>query len=816
MAPIVQDCASLASSRRNIGRDKSQRGWIVNRVNELLQVNQALRERLSRLCEASFRINESLDFNVVLQEVIDNARYLTNARYGVISTMDDGGGLDAVLTSGTTEEEHRQIIEHPDGRSIFEHFSKIPGPLRVDSYFEYATSAGLDGWLPMKVWSGLAAPIRNQGNSVGTVYLGHDREGKEFTKEDEETLVMFASHAAMVIANARRYRVEQRARTDLETLISTSPVGVAVFDARTGATVSTNREWMRIIDTLLAPEEPSENLRETLTIRRADGRELRLADVSMEQLLRAGEKVRAEEMVLSVPDGRSVTLLMNGSPILSEGGEVESLIVTMQDMTPLKEGERLRAEFLAMVSHELRTPLATVRGSVSALLDEFSDMHPAEMRQFHRIILEQTDRMRALIADLLDVARIETGTLPVSPQPTDLAILLGEAGNAFRIGGHRHNLRIDIPQDLPWVMGDKSRIVQVLGNLLANAARHSPESSTISVSATPGDLQVSVSVSDEGGGITAESLPHLFRKFSRIETEEQGGDTGLGLAVCKGIVEAHGGRIWAESDGPGLGARFTFTLPTVEEAGFVSPEPSRQLSTPSARRPAREQLRILAVDDDDQALRYIRDALVKSGYAVIATVDPEDVPRLVEEEKPHLVLLDLMLPGVDGIDLMKEIVSAGDVPVIFVSAYGQDQLVAKAFEMGADDYVVKPFSPTELVARIRAALRRRTTSEPSIPYVVGDLTIDYAERLVTLGGSPVDLTAIQYRLLVELSVNAGRVLTYEHLLRRVWGSDGDADVRPMRTAISAIRGKLGDDARNPTYIFTKLRVGYSMPKADMP
>ena len=788
----------------------------MNQEDDLLQENQALRERLSRLSEASVRINESLDFNVVLQEVIDSACYLTNARYGVIAGMNEVGGLDSVLTSGTTEDEHRQLVELPGGTRIFDHFSKIPGPFRVDNYYEFAESVGLDGWLPMTVFAGLAAPIRHRGEPVGIIWLGHDREDVEFTKEDEETLVMFASQAATVIAISSRYRDEQRARADLETLISTTSVGVAVFNARTGDPVSTNREWLRIIDTLLAPEEPSEILRETLTIRRADGRELSLADLPLEQVLRAGEKVRAEEMVFSVPGGPSVTVLLNGNPILSEDGEVESLIVTMQDMTPLKEVERLRAEFLAMVSHELRTPLSTVRGSVSALLDEFSEMHPAEMRQFHRIILEQTDRMRALIADLLDVARIETGTLSVSPQPTDLAALIGEAGNAFRIGGHRHNLRIDIPRDLPWVMGDKSRIIQVLGNLLANAARHSPESSTISVSATPGDLQVSVSVSDEGRGIPAESLPHLFVKFSTIETEEQGGDTGLGLAVCKGIVEAHGGRIWAESDGPGLGARFTFTLQTLEEAGFVSPEPSHQLSTPSARRSAREQLRILAVDDDDQALGYIRDALVKSGYAVIATGDPEDVSRLVEEEKPHLVLLDMMLPGVDGIDLMKEIVSAGDVPVIFVSAYGQDQLVAKAFEMGADDYVVKPFSPTELVARIKAALRRRTTSEPSIPYVVGDLTIDYTERLVTLGGSHIDLTAIQYRLLVELSVNAGRVLTYEHLLRRVWGSDGDADVRPMRTAISAIRGKLGDDADNPTYIFTKLRVGYSMPKADIP
>ena len=334
-----------------------------------MRENEALRDRLSRLSEASLRINESLDFDKVLQGVLDSARALTKARYGVISTLDDGGGLDAVLTSGTTEEEHRQLIELPDGMKIFEHFSKIPGPLRVANFHAYATSMGLDGRLPITVWSGLAAPIGHQGNSVGTIYLGHNSEDEEFTKEDEETLIMFASQAAMVMVNARRYRDERKARADLETLINTSPVGVAVFDAKTGVPVSFNLEATRIVDGLRKPGRPPEQILEEVTLRRADGREISLENLSMAQALSAGETVRAEEIVLRVPDGRSVTALMNATPIRSEDGEVETFVVTLQDMTPLEELERLRAEFLAMVSHELRTPLTSVKGSIVTLLD---------------------------------------------------------------------------------------------------------------------------------------------------------------------------------------------------------------------------------------------------------------------------------------------------------------------------------------------------------------------------------------------------------------------------------------------------------------
>ena len=786
-------------------------------AGELERENEALRDRLSRLSEASLRINESLDFETVLQGVLDSARSLTGSRYGVITLLDDAGRIQDFLYSGLTPEESRQFAEFPNGMLFFEQLSSIGEPLRLRDFHGYIRELGIPEFRPPMAVSSplpfLAAPLRHRGEGVGGIYVG-ERE-REFTQEDEETLAMFASQAALVIANARRHRDEQRARADLETLVNTTPVGVLVFDAMTGSVASVNREARRIVSDLCEPDGTAEQLLEVLTFRRADGREVSLEEFPLAQGLMTGETVWAEEIVLQAPDGRSVTTLVNSTPIFSEEGEVESVVVTMQDMTPMEELERLRAEFLGMVSHELRTPLAAIKGSAATLTEAASDLDRAEMLQFFRIIGEQADSMRALIGDLLDVARIETGALPVSPGTVDVASLVDEARSAFQSGGGRNNLVIDLPPDLPRVMVDRRRIVQVLNNLLSNAARHSNVLSPIRVTAVPDGVHVALSVADDGVGVPAERLPHLFRKFSQLDGEERGreiGGSGLGLAICKGIVEAHGGRIRAESGGPGLGSRFTFTVPAVEEAVTLPPPPSRR------RRPkTRERPRILCVDDDPQTLRYVRDALTKADYTPVLTGDPEEVPRLMAEEAPRLVLLDMMLPGSDGMELMKDIREVSDVPVIFLSVNGQEEVVARAFDMGAADYVVKPFSPTELAARIRAALRKHAAPElaqPSEPYVRGDLTIDYPQRRVTVAGNPVNLTDIEYRMLVELSVNAGRALTHEHLLQRVWGPDKGEDSGPVRNIVKRLRRKLGDDPGSPGYILTEPRFGYRMEQGE--
>ena len=474
----------------------------------------------------------------------------------------------------------------------------------------------------------------------------------------------------------------------------------------------------------------------------------------------------------------------------------------------------MRAEFVATVSHELRTPLTSIKGSVLSVLEDTDDLDLPEIRQFLRIIRDQTDIMRDMIGDLLDVAQIEAGTLPVSPLPEEVADVVDRARRMFLRAGGRDYLDIKLSPDLPRILVDQRRIGQVIVNLLNNAERHSPEMSTIWVTAARSGQGVEISVIDEGEGISGERLPYIFKKFSR--GDYPGRDSGLGLAICKGIVEAHGGRIWAASKGPGQGTRFAFTLPEAE----VTKEEEQAPPSSSLRPAPKGGETILVVDDDPQTLRLLRNVLANAGYSPIGTADPEETISLVANHHPQLVLLDLMIPGANGINLMRDILNITDVPVIFVSSYGQDRVVAQALDSGAADYIVKPFSPTELAARVRATLRKGTGSDqsvPSEPFVVGGLTIDYAERKVILDGRPVELRAKEYLLLYELSINAGRVVTYDKLLKRIWGAaTRPNDLRALRTHVRQLRQKLGENATNPTYFFTESGVGYRMSPMQNP
>jgi len=795
--------------RLSLTQWQASRGAGLQDADNLRSENERLRSRLSRLTEAILRISQHLELETVLQDIADSARSLTDARYAAITTQDDSGELQDLVFSGMESDEIEHVLANPNGPAIFRYLSGLEKPLRTRDFVAHADLAGFPDFSP-QVGTFLSAQIRDGGNQVGNIFIGEKNHGLDFTLDDEEALEMFAAQAATAITNARRYGDEQRAKADQAALVDTSPVGVIVIDAKSREIVQFNEESRRMVGGMHLQNQKYDQVVSLLNVRRMDGREISRAELPVVRALSSGETVRAEEIVMHRPDGATVTTLINATPIRSDDGEIVSVVATIQDITPLEELERLRAEFLGMVSHELRTPLTSIKGSAATARSASVPLDPAETRQFFRIIEEQADHMRDRINNLLDLARIEAGTLSVSPEPTDIGSVIHRARDAFLSSGYRNSVEVSVAPGLPRIPLDRRRVSQVLYNLFSNASKYSRDWSAISVTASLQDLYVAVSIVDEGRGISAEQLPRLFSKFARIDFENgpEIEGAGLGLAICRGIVEAHGGRIWAESNGKGRGTRFTFTLPAVDTMAESSASPA-----PASASGRRE--RILAIDDDPQVLRYVRNVLSEAGYSVAVTSEPAEFDRLIQSEQPHLILLNLMLPGTSGFELIKGIPNVFEVPVIFLSGCGREQDFARAFEMGAADYLVKPFAPTELVARIRAALHKRSVyrqAQAVEPFRIGNLMINYLDRTVTEAGRPITLTPTQFKLLAELSNNAGRVLTHDELLRSVWGPGHSADQPLLRSFVKSLRSKLGDNARDPVYIFTESGVGYRLAK----
>ena len=206
---------------------------------------ESLRARLSQLSEASRRVSENLEFNIVLQEIVDNARSLTGARYGALLTYDESGAIQDFITSGLSSEEIERLNTAPQGLGLLGYMNEIREPLRLSDIAGHPNSVGFpENHPPMKTFLGM--PVRHRGEHVGNIYLTEKDGGEEFTSIDQEILVMFAAHAWAALLNARRYQEVMQAKSDLEALINISPVGVLVFDAKTGALVSVNDEIRRV------------------------------------------------------------------------------------------------------------------------------------------------------------------------------------------------------------------------------------------------------------------------------------------------------------------------------------------------------------------------------------------------------------------------------------------------------------------------------------------------------------------------------------------------------------------------------------------
>ena len=749
--------------------DNAQAEDVLRAERDRLQRSLGLFARLAR------RLTGTLDPTQVLGEVVQAACELTGARYGALGLFGPDGTISDFITYGITEEERARIGDLPRGRGLLGLLQQRQEPMRIEDISSHESSVGFPpNHPPMR--SFLGSPIRYEHEALGNIYLTEKVGADAFSPEDEELLVLLADQAAMAIRNARLHQAAEDQRARLTTLLEMSPTGVFVVSADGHEIHLANREAARLLGMSTGADGTITDNKRRVRYRRPDGSEPAREDLPLQRALLHGERVVAEELNLVFPDGRTIPALVNAAPVTDADGRVTTAIAVIQDISPIAEMEKLRNEFLGMVSHELKTPLTAIKGSAAMALGSRRPLGYEETRELFSIIDEQSDRLRDLVDNLLDVTRIEAGTLSVTPEPSDLAVLVNEAVQALGRSAPGRQVQVTGLTGLPQVNGDARRILQVLVNLLNNAAKFSPAHLPITMDVTQDQHKVAVHIRDQGRGIPPEQAGRLFTKFSQLP-DEQGRvspGTGLGLAICKGIVEAHGGRIWAESPGVGQGCTFSFTVPIAIEATHASFDVTqRSEHLGHISRPG-ERTRVLVVDDELQVLRYVQRTLQEAGFQPVATSSPQDAIRLAESEQPDLAILDLNLPGTDGFALLARLREFTGIPVIFLTARDDRDLAAKALRAGADDYVTKPFAPSELVARVEASLRRRVMPdrmEARPPYRCAGLEIDFTERRVSINGGPVALSATEYKLLLELATNAGRVLTHEQILRAVWGPE---------------------------------------------
>lgn len=346
----------------------------------------------------------------------------------------------------------------------------------------------------------------------------------------------------------------------------------------------------------------------------------------------------------------------------------------------LDDAVQARDAVLSVVAHDLRNPLNVISLAANAVLQRLPS--PSARRPIERIV-RSAHRAQRMVSDLLSIGALEKGQFALDLKPIETSPLLmlalesqqGVAAEASIITG------TDVSPNLPPLLGDEERLLEVLDNLIGNAVKFTGAGGTITVGASARGSDVLVWVKDTGAGIDSEQLPHIFDRFWQAKKRERRG-IGLGLSICKAIVEAHGGRIWAEST-PGSGTTLFFTIPAAPQSeGGVE---------------RKSVANILLVDDRPENLVSLKAILDRPDYNLVSAQSGKDALELVLRQRFLVALIDIAMPTMNGFEVamhLKELKVSRDIPIIFVTAFGNDpQEIHKAYAAGGADYLVKPLDP---------------------------------------------------------------------------------------------------------------------------
>ncbi|MGJ7916429.1 ATP-binding protein [Massilia sp. LXY-6] len=401
-------------------------------------------------------------------------------------------------------------------------------------------------------------------------------------------------------------------------------------------------------------------------------------------------------------------------PIVDASDAVSGIFVEGSDVTARKQVEdelraanRQKDQFLAMLAHELRNPLAPIM--TAAQLLKVGSLDARNIANASEIILRQASHMTDLVNDLLDVSRVTRGLVTLEKEELDLNVIVSAAVEQVRplIDARRHSLTLQLSGRSAHVIGDRTRLVQVISNILNNAAKYTAPGGRITLSVTVDERYVSVGVRDNGVGIAPDILPYIFDLFTQAERtpDRSQGGLGIGLALVKSLVALHGGTVQASSDGLGLGSEFCISLPRL-----AAPADTLDNQVPGAGMQAPGGLRVMVVDDNVDAAQMLAALLEVQGHAVCVEYDGRGALERARRERPEVLLLDIGLPDMDGYELARQLRSqseSADATLVALTGYGQNQDREEAEQAGFDHYLVKPADMDQVNDVLAQAARAR-------------------------------------------------------------------------------------------------------------
>jgi signal transduction histidine kinase/ActR/RegA family two-component response regulator len=568
----------------------------------------------------------------------------------------------------------------------------------------------------------LALPLRKDGRLVAILGCGSARP-RHWSEED---VTLSGDVAERTWEAVERVRVEEAMtrqaaaeRDRLQTLFAQAPSFMAALRGPQHVFELANPAYLNLVGRRDILGKP---VRQALPEIEGQG-----FFEMLDHVYRSGEVFHANEarlMLQSTPHAPPQERYLDFvyQPLCDGDGRVTGIFIDGYDVTArrqagiaLREADRRKDEFLAMLAHELRNPLAPI-ATASELLRHAS-LSPERMRRTSDIIARQVAHMTSLVDDLLDVSRVTRGLISLNWSRVDLHAVLAAALEQTRslIEARRHRLRIEAPpQPLP-VRGDATRLVQIVANLLNNAAKYTPEDGDIALTVRAEGESFTLCVADSGIGIAADLLPRVFDLFTQAERspDRAQGGLGLGLALVKSLVELHGGRVAAASDGPGRGSRFSVTLPAERDAAAAPPDAGVRPAAQAGAQP----LSILVVDDNADAAQMLELLLDSAGHRVAVEHDAAAGLRRAQAEAPQVCLLDIGLPGMDGHELARRLrllPGLRDAVLIALTGYGQERDRDASLASGFDHHLVKPVDSGALL-RLLQGVRAVPEAESRIP-----------------------------------------------------------------------------------------------------